>query len=127
VSDRLGRRAREARSRAVVRAWEYRQRRLAGGVWFRLRRVLTEAQEAYAISEEAAKALIAEGHRPEPVGAELEPPRTILFVDPGRLAAIPDRQRLAVRLSAQLLSARWVVLIRFPEPSPLATTDPGGR
>ena len=70
----LERRLRELRSRVLVRSWDYRQRRHARGVWFRLRRAFAGAAEAYAISREAAQELIAEGHRLEPVGGELELP-----------------------------------------------------
>ena len=43
------RRLRELRSRVLVRAFDHRQRRHARGVWFRLRRVLALAREAYAV------------------------------------------------------------------------------
>ena len=82
------RRLREFRSRVVARAFDYRQRRHARGVWFRFRRVLTLAREAYAISPEEARRLIAEGYLAEPVGRELEPPRVILSVRAERVAGI---------------------------------------
>lgn len=64
-------RARCIRSRTTVRAWEFRQRKHSQGVWFRLRRVLADAESAWAIEREAAERLIAEGFEPEAVGAEL--------------------------------------------------------
>jgi len=70
------RRLRELRSRVLVRAWDYRQRRLARGVWFRFRRVLAAANEVYALPPDEARRLVAEGCRPEAVGLELEPPRS---------------------------------------------------
>ena len=46
MMDALERRARQVRARVAVRAWEYRQRKLSKGVWFRLRRVLVDASSA---------------------------------------------------------------------------------
>ena len=43
------RRLREFRSRILVRAFDYQQRRHARDVWFRFRRVLAFAREAYSI------------------------------------------------------------------------------
>jgi hypothetical protein len=109
----LERRLRELRSRVLVRALDHRQHRHARGVWFRLRRVLAFASEAYALPPDAAERLIAEGHRPEPVGGELQPPRVILFVPRERVATIRSAQRLAVRLSAEMLSAECIALVPF--------------
>ena len=97
----------------MVRAFEYRQRRLARGVWFRFRRVLAFAKEAYAIPPEEAVRLIAEGHRPEPLGHELEPSRVILFVTAERVVGIVAARPLAVRLSAELLAAECLALVPF--------------
>jgi hypothetical protein len=97
----------------LVRTFEHRQRRHARGVWFRLRRVLAFAGEAFAIPAGEADRLNAEGYRPEPVGQELEPPRVVLFVPRERVAAIPSAKPLAVRLSAELLSARCLALVPF--------------
>jgi len=88
--------------------------RHARGVWFRLRRVLTFAREAYALPREEAERLMAEGHRPDPVGRELEPPRIVLFVPAERVAELASARPLAVRLSADLLSAECLVLVPFP-------------
>lgn len=107
------RRLRELRSRMLVRAFDHRQRRHARGAWYRLRRVLTFAREAYALPPEEAARLIAEGHRPEPVGRELEPSRVILFVPAERLAKIGSARRLAVRLNAETLSAECLALVAF--------------
>jgi len=59
---RMRARARAVRTRAHVRAWKYRQRNLAAGVWFRLRRVLADAKAAYVISDEDARRLLADGY-----------------------------------------------------------------
>ena len=107
------RRLRELRSRVLVRAFDHRQRRHARGVWFRLRRVLAFAREAYAVPPDEASRLIAEGHRPESVGRELEPPRVILFVPAERVARIATARPLAVRLSAEVLSAECLALVPF--------------
>jgi len=109
----LLRRLRELRSRVLVRDFDYRQRRLARGVWFRLRRVLAFASEAYVLPRDEAGRLIAEGHVPEPVGRELEPPRVILYVPRERVAAIASARPVAVRLSAEVLSAEFLALVPF--------------
>lgn len=107
------RRLRQHRSRLLVRAWDYRQRRLARGVWFRLRRLLADAGEAYALPREEAQALAAEGQRVEPVGQELDPPKLVLFADRARIARIAAARPLPLRLSAELLAAEALVLVRF--------------
>jgi len=107
------RRLREFRSRVVVRAFEYRQRRHAHGVWYRLRRLLATAGEAYALSRADAEGLIAEGYEPQPVGRELEPSRTILVVPVERVRRLASARPLAVRLSAELLSAESLILVPF--------------
>jgi hypothetical protein len=107
------RRLRELRSRLLVRAWDHRQRRHARGVWFRLRRVLAAAEEAYALPLEEAERLVAEGYAPEPVGRELEPPRLVLFVPAARMAQIASAHPVAVRLGADLLSAECLALVPF--------------
>ena len=110
-------RARRVRGRVAKRAWSYRQRHLAAGVWDRLRRLLAGAESAFAIAPEQARLLIEEGVTPEPVGAMLEPPRTILVVDAGTAARIPQAVPLPVRLDARLLSSPCLVLVRFESPT----------
>jgi hypothetical protein len=109
----LERRARDVRRRHLIRSWEYRQRHHAHGVWFRLRRVLADARAVYVISGADADVLKAEGHRAEPVGAELAPPKTILFVGADRIPSLASARPIAVRLSAELLSAECLALVRF--------------
>lgn len=111
----MERRLRELRSRVLVRGWEYRQRHHARGVWLRLRRVLAEAQEAFAISADEAERLLAEGHRAHPVGAEVEPPRPIVFVSRERARRLPSARPVAVRLEAELLEAEALALVPFEE------------
>lgn len=111
--DRMRARARAVRTRAAIRRWQYRQRNLAAGVWFRLRRVLADAERAYAISDEDARQLVAEGYTPEPCGTEVAPEKTIIFVDEPRLAALSSRRPIPVRLGPAFLAARAVALVPF--------------
>lgn len=106
-------RARAVKTRAVVRRWKYRQRRHAAGVWFRLRRALADARLAFVIGEDDAERLIAEGYAPERCGAEVEPAKTILFVDEARLRTIEGRRAIDVGLGPDFLAARSIVLVRF--------------
>lgn len=85
----LERRARQVRARAEIRKWEYRQRKHAKGVWFRLRCVLADAAAAYGIDADDAARLLDEGFVPEPVGAELQPEKRLLFISEERLQSIP--------------------------------------
>ncbi len=83
----------------------------------------------YALAREEGERLIAEGHRPELVAQELEPPRAILFVPSERVASIASARPLAVRLSAELLSAECLALVPFEEPfeaAPDLTAYPWG-
>ena len=107
------RRLREFRARVSVRAFHFRQRHRARGVWFRLRRLLTLASEAYLITAEDASRLLAEGYRPEPVGEELEPRRHIFILPRERVALIDAARPTAVRLSAEVLAAPCLALVPF--------------
>lgn len=109
----LERRVRQLRSRMVVRSWDYRQRLHARGVWFRLRRVLADASAAYVIPRDEAQRLVAEGHRTEPVGEEIEPPKLIVFVPADRLARIASARPVPVRLTGEVLAAECLALIPF--------------
>ena len=111
--DSMRERAKAVRARAAVRRWQYRQRNLAAGTWYRIRRVLADAKEAYIIAGEEAGRLIAEGYAPESCGAGLAPEKTIIFVDPARLARIGSRRQIPVRLSPDFLLAEAVALVRF--------------
>jgi hypothetical protein len=107
------RRVRQLRARALVRAWDYRQRRHARGVWFRLRRVLANASAAFVITADEARRLMAEGHRAEPVGNELEPPKLIVFAPTDRVAQIASARAVPVQLTSQLLEAKCLALTPF--------------
>ncbi|TVQ21595.1 MAG: hypothetical protein EA382_13355 [Spirochaetaceae bacterium] len=109
--DRMRSRVAEINERAVVRAWEDRQRGAAAGVWQRLRRLLVDTDSAWVIGADAADRLEAEGHTPHPVGTQLEPPKRLFCVDPDRIGALPGASRIPVRLCAEFLQAREIVLI----------------
>ena len=111
----LERRLRQHQRRMLVRSWEYRQRRHAHGVWFRLRRVLADARTAHVISGGDARRLMAEGHRLAPVGGELNPPKLIIFAPPERVARIASARPVAVRLSAEVLAAECLALTPFEQ------------
>ena len=113
MSTPLEKRAMEVRSRAALRAWEYRQRNHARGVWYRFRRVLTDAESAYAVTEEEANRLLARGMRAEPVGEEFEPPRTLIFVSPEELEGIAWQKEVPLTLGPELLATRRLILVRF--------------
>jgi hypothetical protein len=115
VTVSLDRRLRALKSRQLVREWQYRQRRHASGVWFRLRRVLADASAAWEISREEAERLIADGFQPESVGQELAPSKVIVFVPADRIARIAGARPLAVRLSTDLLAAECLALTRFAD------------
>jgi hypothetical protein len=109
----LERRLRQHRARVLIRDFEHRQRHHARGVWFRLRRLLAFARDAYAISREDADRLIAEGYQPEPEGEELSPRKVILRVPAARAAALASARALAVRLNAELLATEYLMLVPF--------------
>ena len=112
----LENRLRLVRSRATVRAWEYRQRNHAKGTWYRLRRLLADASVAYALTERAARELLAEGHRSEPVGEQMNVTRLRLESDQTFLEARTNRGGLTI--PAQELAARLlhcgVCAVLFP-------------
>ena len=112
-ADALEIQARRVRARALTRSWEYRQRAHAGGVWFRLRRLLAGARACWRIPEAECEHLIAEGHAPAPVGLELEPPKKILTVPAARIEQIAGREPLRVALNPELLAAPCLVLEMF--------------
>jgi hypothetical protein len=118
AAEALQRRLREIRGRRAVREREYRERNHAGGVWFRLRRLLAYAAEVYAIPIADAERLVAEGVAFDPTGADLEPPVRIAFVSKQRAERIGDRTAVPFRLGAVLLLARAIVLVPFDDIGP---------
>ena len=113
--DRMRERVRSVRTRAAVRSWSYRQRHLAAGVWFALRRVLADARAAWVISDEDARQLVAEGYRPEACGGGIAPAKTLLFVDEPRLSKIETRRLITVGLGPDFLAAGAIALIAFDD------------
>jgi len=113
MSQTLERRVREQRARVLVRSLDYRQRHLAGGVWLKLRRVLADVDSAYVIPGDEARKLIAEGHRAEPVGHELDPPKIIVIASAARIATIVSARPVPIRLSGELLAAECLALTPF--------------
>jgi hypothetical protein len=107
----LQERARRARERAVIRAWEYRQRNHSHGVWYRLRRVLVDADQLWVIDGRDADRLEAGGREPHPVGRELSPPLRLFRVTTDELATIASRRQIAVRVNADFLEARCLAYI----------------
>ena len=106
-------RARAVRARAAVRAWEFRQRELAKGVWVRLARLLAGSESAWEIPCEAAAALEREGYPRAPVGRELSPELMLLVVPVERVVRIADARKLELRVSAELLAAPCIALVPF--------------
>ena len=116
MSATLERRVRQYRSRMLIRAFDYRQRHHAGGVWFRLRRLLAGTSQAYVVSENDAGQLRQEGFRVEPVGREVDPPKMIVIAPAQRVAALASARAVPVTLGGDLLSARCLVLVPFDRP-----------
>jgi len=114
----LHERARAFRSRIQVRAWEQRQIEGSKGTWYRVRRLLARAERAYAASDEAIEELVAAGARCDPVGEELEPRKRYVLVTAAQASRLVSGPGLVVRLSAELLAAKNLVLVAF-EPSAL--------
>ena len=105
---------RQMRERALVRAWEYRQRNLSKGVWFRLRRVLADAAQVLAASDEVANDLESRGYQPLPIGAELEPKKRLFLVDDPMSFDVSACRSMPVRLGQEFLRARNLILVPFP-------------
>ena len=104
-------RVRRIRERTLIRAWEYRQRHHSKGVWFRLRRVLVDAGQAFIISPEQADQLEAAGHLPLPVGQEIEPQKRMFFISAQRLSELSSARSIRVGLCAELLESRNLALV----------------
>ena len=111
MNEALHERARRARERALIRACEYRQRHYANGVWFRFRRVLVDAAEAWIIGDDDGNRLENGGRVPLPVGRELAPPIRVFFLSKEELEAISDRRQVPARLCAELLHAGNLALL----------------
>lgn len=113
MSAALEQRARQYRSRMLVRTWDYRQRNHARGVWYRLRRLLADASRAYVVSSRDAERLRAEGCAVEAVGNAIEPPKIIMCAPQTRVANLASAREIPVSLGGDLLSAECLVLVPF--------------
>ena len=111
MSDILHRRERAIREAVLIRAWKYRQRNHAGGAWYRLRRTLVDAAEVWVLDESGAELLERAGSKALAVGSELIPAKSMYVITRAQLEAIPNRRPIAVRLSAELLAARYLALV----------------
>lgn len=126
-TETLHRRVRLMRERSLVRTWEYRQRNYSKGVWHRLRRVLVDASEAWALDESDTDRLAAGGAVELAVGTELHPPKRIFFVSPEKLIEAPSRRRIPLRLTGDLLVARNLALVAFGGSRDAPEGDPARR
>lgn len=109
MNSKLQARLRDLQVRVAIRDFNCRRRNTAAGVWFRVGRLLTAAERAYAISDADATTL----GIPEPAGLELQPPKQIYFVTKERLASLASRREIPVRFGPEMLAARNVALVRF--------------
>lgn len=112
-SERLHKRLREMKARIAIQKWEARQVNHAGGVWFRLQRLLADTRRALIITSEEAAVLRAAGFEEHPVGRELEPQKE-LFVIPE--AAVPGNvtgREIALQDGQAILRASAMILIPF--------------
>lgn len=100
-------------SRYAVKAWEYRQRNHAKGVWFRFRRLLAVSKHAFIAGDDAIERLISRGFSTEAVGFQLEPPKRIVVVGAADIDRVEGLREVPVRLSAEVLAASNLVLVRF--------------
>lgn len=111
----LERRARRVRQRAAVRRWEYRQRHTSKGIWARLALLLADMSHAWEIDASTVDRLLAEGCHIEPVGLEVEPPKTLIVIPASWADPSDDGARpIPVNLGTDFLAARRVALRRFP-------------
>lgn len=132
MTELMRKRVQDTRARAAVRAWEYRQRDHAKGMWFRLRRELALSRTAYVLSGDVADALERGGAEMAAVGREMEPVRRIFRVCEGDLAEHRDAiAQVPVRLGGALLEATAWGLVPFDpcqmEAGARAAHGPRGR
>jgi len=62
--------------------------------------------------------LLAEGFVADDRGRGLEPQRTIVWITEARAAQLVNARPLVLRLDAELLGARCLALVPFPESHP---------
>jgi len=111
---RLHARLRRSEARQATRRWGYRQRHCAKGAWPKLYRALADAERAFVLTKAELDELLAEGHALDSAGAGLQPPKRIVFVSNERAGRLPAESELTLHLSARLLVAERLALVRFP-------------
>lgn len=108
-------RIRKMKQRLVVRAWEYRQRNTSKGVWDRLRAVLALTERAFALDEPDVATLMAAGHVPHVVGAQLAPARAHFVLTSDEASMLTRKREIPVRLDLAFLAEPRVALVRFAD------------
>ncbi len=121
MNEALHQRARGIREQALIRSWEYRQRNHTKGVWYRFRRVLVDAAQAWIIEDRDADRLEREGRIPLPVGRELAPPKRLFLLTMEDLKSMSAPRQVPVRLCSELLLARNLALIAHAGTAPEVT------
>lgn len=116
MTARLRVKLRQITERQAIRAWEFRQRKLSHGVWFRLRLALVGAESAWAIGDADAARLRASGVACFAVGHELNPKKDMFAVSRHELLRLPSRVEVPMRLGPELLYAENLVLVLFDTP-----------
>ena len=106
-------RVKAVRSRALIRRHELLQLAHARGVWFRLRRLLADAERVLVVSPGQAQALLDEGLSPSPVGMELHPTKVIVCVTAVRARRLASVREIRPGLTAELLGATHLVFVSF--------------
>lgn len=112
-TDRLYQRLREMKARAAIQAWEARQVSHAGGVWFRFQLLLAHTRRAFVISTEEVSILRASGFEADPIGAELEPPKSLFVVQEAELRPSITGREVALQDGPQIVAAPALLLIPF--------------
>ncbi len=112
-SEPLHQKLRGMRSRAAIRKWEARQAVHARGVWFRLELLLARTRRALVISAEDTMILRAAGFEALPIGAELDPPKTLFVMSEATLPASIKGFEVELQDKRQILLAAALVLIPF--------------
>ena len=101
------------KARSAIRKWEARQIAHAGGVWFRFQVLLAGTRRLLAINDEEVAMLTASGFETHPVGAELEPSKSLFVI---RESALPSSIRgrdVPLQEGQEILLAKALVLIPF--------------
>lgn len=112
-SDVLHQRLRAMKARAAIRKWEARQIGHAGGVWFRFQLLLAGTTRLLAITDDDAAILAARGFEMHPVGAELEPSKSLFVIREDALPASIRGRDVSLQDGHQILLSRALVLIPF--------------